>query len=209
MDIAIVAGGKLIKRFLKEIQKGSRIIGVDRGAFWLLQNGVTPDIAIGDFDSVSKKELKHILDRVKNVMTFPKKKDATDLELAVDVAIRLKPKTVVIFGGIGSRLDHTFASIHLLEKFLEKNIDAKIIDAKNEMFLVAKEGALRKSKAHRYVSVHPITTKALVTLEGFLYPVKKKEFARSWTLGVSNEIKTKEAHITVHEGIVLVIQSRD
>lgn len=204
MNIAIVAGGKLQKRFLGEIHKADFLIGVDRGALWLLQNNVIPDVAIGDFDSVTKKEFQKIKQKVKKVFEFEKEKNATDLELAVDYAIGLKPKHVTIFGGVGTRLDHTIAAVHLLEKL---PTSGKIIDSRNEIQLVRK--TLHIFPSHRYVSILPHTKKIIVSLSGFVYPLSRKELVRSTSIGISNEVVGKKAVIEVHEGIALVIKSRD
>ena len=85
--IAIIGGGRLSKQFLREIAASEYIIGVDRGAYWLIANGVTPNIAIGDFDSISSKELEEIMKGVKTVKKYPLEKDATDMELAVEHAL--------------------------------------------------------------------------------------------------------------------------
>jgi len=49
----------------------------------LLRKGIVPDVAIGDFDSVSNEELKEIRTRVANVKQYSPDKNQTDLELAV------------------------------------------------------------------------------------------------------------------------------
>lgn len=208
MNITIVAGGKLDKRSLKEITRADICIGVDRGAAWLLEHGVIPDVAIGDFDSVTQKDLQLIKQKVKKIIEFPKKKDATDLELAVDYAIGLKPKEVVIFGGIGTRLDHTMAAVHILEKLLKKRIHGRVIDGKNKMTLVKDLHAVSRSP-HHYVSILPYTRSVVVSLSGFAYPLTRKRLIRGTSRGISNVVVEKSATIEVHEGIALVIKSRD
>ncbi|OGG24124.1 thiamine diphosphokinase [Candidatus Gottesmanbacteria bacterium RIFCSPLOWO2_01_FULL_43_11b] len=208
MNIAIVAGGKLQKRFFKKIRSADKIIGVDRGALWLVANKILPDVAFGDFDSVTKKDLKIIKQKVKKVIKYPQKKDATDLELAVDYAISLKPKKVVIFGGIGTRLDHTIAAVHLLEKFLKKGIAGNVIDGKNKMTLVKDSHAVSRSP-HHYVSILPFTPSIVISLSGFAYPLTRKRLIRGTSRGISNVVIEKSAIIEVHEGIALVIKSRD
>ncbi len=209
MNVAIVANGHVDEDFLPDIGSADLVIGVDQAAYWLLQHGVTPQIAIGDFDSTSRSEFNLIKKKVPDVRAFPSEKDVTDLELAIDHAISLKPKEVIIYGAIGIRFDHTIAAIGLLEKFLKRNIDAKIRDKHNEAFLLQSRRTIIKSNRYRYLSILAYSPKACVTLRGVLYPVAKHIFHRSGSLGVSNEIVGKEAEVIVHSGIVLVIQSRD
>lgn len=209
MNVAIVANGDLDERLLSDIGSADFVIGVDRGAYWLLQHGVIPQIAMGDFDSTSVRELGIIKRKVHDIRAFPSEKDATDLELAIDHAISRKPKEVIIYGAVGSRFDHTLIAVNLLEKLLQKNIEAKMRDQYNELFLLQSRRTIYKSPKYKYASVVAYSPKAVVTLRGVLYPVTKHIFYRNSSLGVSNKIVGKQAEIIVHSGIVLVIQSRD
>jgi len=204
--IAIIGGGKLSKQFLTEIIKSNYIIGVDRGAYWLIANSVIPNIAIGDFDSVTPNEFCLIKEKAKRVKEYPKKKNFTDMELAAQHAISLHPKEVVMYGAIGRRLDHTIGNIQLLERFHELGA---IRDGNNEVRVVSGHRTMRKESRYRYVSVLPISETIEVSLMGFLYDVSRALIRRGQTLGISNEIRIKKATIEVHQGKALVIRSRD
>ena len=44
-----------IKEILKDARKTNNlIVGVDRGSLYLEELGITPDVALGDFDSLKK-----------------------------------------------------------------------------------------------------------------------------------------------------------
>lgn len=208
--VAIVAGGVLDLFILPRIRKAGYIIGVDRGAYWLLKHGIIPDVAIGDFDSVTKNEFSRIKKRVAAIIQeLPHPKYATDLELAVEHAIGLKPKEVRIFGAIGTRFDHSWAGIHLLVMLSSHNIYGYIVDNFNEIYVVRRKLDLIPSVSFKYVSIFPLTDKTTVTLTGFRYNVSRREFTRGSTLGVSNEIVAFCARVIVHDGAVLLIRSRD
>lgn len=208
-SIAIVAGGRFDLEVLPRIRKTDYIIGVDRGAYWLLEHKIIPDIAIGDFDSVSKKEFQTIESNVNKIIRHTPEKDATDLELAVDHAIGLKPKEAGIFGAIGTRFDHNFAGIQVLLKLSSHNIYGYIVDNFNEIYIVRHRSILQHSDKFPYVSIFPLTDKAIVTLSGCRYNVSRREFVRGSTLGVSNELTISSGHVTVHTGEILLIRSRD
>ena len=72
--ISIVGGGNLSKKLLPDIATNDYIIGVDRGACWLILNGVIPDIAIGDFDSVTVRQMQIIKKQSKRLDIYPKRK---------------------------------------------------------------------------------------------------------------------------------------
>lgn len=205
-SVVIVANGKLIISFLQDIKNADYIIGVDSGAYWLIQNGVVPHIAIGDFDSVGARGFQMIRNNIKRVKEYPKKKDFTDMELAVDHAITLQPKEVIMYGAIGTRLDHSIGNIQLLERLHGVGV---LRDNNNEVRLVSKKLVLHKESCYRYVSTLPITESIEVTLKGFVYDVFHVLIRRGQTLGISNEIREDMATIDIHRGKALVIRSRD
>lgn len=206
--IAIVGSGTLSEQFLKAIRKNDFIIGVDRGAAWLLEHGVTPHVAIGDFDSVNQKELSRIKKLIKHVEMYQAEKDFTDMELAVQYALKEKPGEVIIYGGSGTRADHTLGTFHLLEHFLRAGIAARLMDEHNEVCLVSGKQAVQKG-GFRYISILPFSESATISLSGFLYEVSRLPLTRSMTRGISNEFAKNQGTIDVHEGIVWVIQSKD
>lgn len=207
--IAIVAGGALSYEMKKRIKKASFLIGVDRGAYWLIENHIMPDLAIGDFDSVSHRELALIEKESGIVEKHPKEKDVTDLELAIDYACTVKPKTIEVFGVIGSRMDHTWAGIQLLQRIKSYNILGYIVDNFNEISILSGFASLHKSQTYTYISFFPFHDRASVTLSGFRYNVSRRVFVSGSSLGVSNEIVSSPAKVVVHDGTLLMVRSRD
>ena len=207
--IAIIAGGILEHAMKKRIRKADYIIGVDKGAYWLLENHIIPDLAVGDFDSVSSRQLAAIEKAGAHVVTHPKEKDATDLELAIDAACELSPKIIELFGVIGSRMDHTWAGIQLLQSIKSHNIYGCIVDNFNELSLLSGFVSLHKSQTYTYISFFPIHNRATITLTGFRYNVSRRVFVSGSSLGVSNEIISSPAKVVVHDGMLLMIRSRD
>lgn len=208
--VVIVANGRLYKEILDEIVKDDIVIGVDRAAYWLVVNGVAPDVAIGDFDSTTEKELQHIKENVADVRTYPPEKDFTDTELALKVAFSLKPQEIIVFGAMGTRKDHELAAIGLLEQSWKRGIHAVIRDETNEVMLVGRgRTILERRVGSRYISILPITQSIVISLSKFKYEITKKRILRGQTIGVSNEFAGRQAEITMHRGRALIIQSRD
>lgn len=208
-SIAIVAGGTLEHAMKKRIRMADYSIGVDHGAYWLLENHVTSDMAIGDFDSVSQRQVAAVEQAFINTIKYPKEKDATDLELAIDAAISMKPKRIELFGVIGTRMDHTWAAIQLLQTIKSHNIIGLIVDNFNEISLLSGFSSLHKSQTYSYVSFFPVDSRATVTLTGFRYNVSRRVFMSGSSLGVSNQILSSPAKVIVHDGTLLMIRSRD
>ena len=207
--LIIYGNGILLPVYVQDISEATYIIGVDGAAHWLLTQGVVPDLAIGDFDSVTGKEFAVIKQKVKKVLQYPKDKDYTDMELAIDWAIKQSPARVVIYGGFGTRLDHSLVTVQMLEKFLKQGIPAVIRDSNNEAFLLTDKQKIPYIKKYRYLSLLPVTDSISVTLKGLVHSIKNEIIHRGQSLGISNEFTDKEATVEVHKGIVLVIRSRD
>ncbi|MDU2241010.1 MAG: thiamine diphosphokinase, partial [Paenibacillus sp.] len=95
--VLIFAGGRLDPGMLREVRSDDVLIGADRGALFLVEHGFKPDLAVGDFDSVSHEEFALIRKHSKEILACdPIDKDLTDTELAFDLAVRRSPAEIVL-----------------------------------------------------------------------------------------------------------------
>ena len=83
--------------------EGALVIAADSGAVHAKAAGLTIDIAVGDFDSIPPMLLVELESAGVKIERHPAVKDATDLELAIDVAIREGADVITIVGGHGGR----------------------------------------------------------------------------------------------------------
>lgn len=209
-NFAIVAGGRIDESAREEIARAQFRIGADRGALWLLDHNFVPDIAIGDFDSVTPRERRRIHDGSRIYIQYPTQKDATDLTLAVDEAIARRPEAVTLYGALGARFDHDLAAMGEVARLVSHNIYGEIVDNFNKITIVRRnQGKFSRSRKFRYLSVVALTARAIVTISGVAYPVIKRRFYRNSSLGISNEIRKESALVHVHSGMVAVISSAD
>lgn len=208
--IVLIAGGNVGEWTLSRIQETDRLVGVDRGALFLVQNGYTPYLSIGDFDSVSAEEKALIEHNSQNVSSCdPIHKDLTDTEMALQWAIAQQPGEIVLMGALGSRFDHTLANVHLLLKAMHARTDCRIVDETNEIRLT--DGTLVVERDHfAHLSLLPLTPEVTgITLHGFQYPLKNATLRIGDTLGISNVLIEEKGTITVQSGQLLVIKSKD
>ena len=194
-------------------QSGCLWIGVDRGVFTLIQNGIQPHIAFGDFDSVSQEQLREIEAKVSKLFRFKTEKDETDMELALNWALDQKADRIQLFGATGGRLDHFFANVQLLTKRVLSG-DPKevfIIDRSNIVFIKGPgKYSLKKNSRYQYVSFVPVGGAVEgLTLDGFKYPLKDCHIPLGSTLCISNELISNCGTFSFSEGILLVIRSSD
>ena len=92
---------------------GDYVIAADGGYAALASRGITPDLIIGDFDSLAPDLLGAVSDHP-NVIRSSAEKDDTDMMLAVRYGLEQGYETFVINGGLGGRLDQTLANIQIL-----------------------------------------------------------------------------------------------
>ena len=180
---------------------GDYVIAADRGFDSLMAYGVTPDLAVGDFDSLGHRP-NH-----PNVIQLPTEKDDTDMVYALREGLGLGYRRFVLLGGVGGRLEHTLANLQLLDWLTtngaqgvlagEKTVATCIRDGDSLTFPATLEG---------YLSVFCNSgTAEGVTLSGLKFPLDKAELAGSFPLGVSNQFQGQEATVTVEKGSLLLL----
>ncbi|UFU00986.1 thiamine diphosphokinase [Radiobacillus kanasensis] len=211
--IGIVAGGP--KSHLPTLtQYESQVttwIGVDRGAFYLIEKGISPNIAIGDFDSVSESEQNRIMSHASEYLAYPIEKDETDLELAVEKAVSLQPDSILFFGVTGGRLDHSLANVQLLMTLWKRDIPSKMVDAGNVLEIKGPgKHIIEKDDNHPNVSFIPFTEQVIgISLDGFYYKLTNRTISWGSTLCISNKLISEKGTFSFKEGILIVIKSRD
>ncbi|EXX85688.1 thiamine pyrophosphokinase [Paenibacillus darwinianus] len=208
--VLIFSGGRLGLWALAHIRPEDRLIGADSGSLFLVKHGFRPDLAIGDFDSVTAQQLERIkAGSLRTEACDPVDKDYTDTELAFRRALEEKPDEIVMIGALGTRFDHSIANIHLLVEALRCGIPAVIADEHNEIRLTDARLTIR-SGSYANVSLLPLTPRVNgITLRGFRYPLTEATLDMGQSLGISNVLDGEAGEITVRNGWLLVIQSRD
>jgi thiamine pyrophosphokinase len=215
VNINILAGGpvELLPNLNEYKQENEVWVGVDRGVFTLINMNITPQIAFGDFDSVTKQELMIIEENVENMKIYKPEKNETDMELALNWAIEQRPDLIRVFGASGGRLDHFLANVQLLVKPLmeDNNVKIFLIDKQNIISLKGPGSYKIKMRSDKkYISFVPLTLSVKgLTLEGFKYPLKNRHISIGSTLCISNELVSDNGTFSFSEGILLVIRSND
>ncbi|MFJ9497951.1 thiamine diphosphokinase [Brevibacillus centrosporus] len=208
--ILMFAGGNLGQWAIRYIRQEDWLVGVDRGALFLIQHGLSPRLSIGDFDSVSIEERAKIEQHSGYVSACdPVMKDLTDTEMALTWALEQQPAEIVLLGALGSRFDHTLANVHLLQKALLARIDCKIVDETNEIHLIDRELTVERDH-FAHVSLLPFSPEVTgITLCGFQYPLQDATLRIGDTIGISNVLTADSGTITVKTGLLLTIKSKD
>lgn len=224
IDTIIVSGGDIsitfALDFLKKIQKEAesqgcsvKLAAADRGYEFFLQTGIVPDLAIGDFDSLSEEGRKKLEEAEGMQVVYLKpEKDDSDTQSALKYMITGGSREIAILGATGSRMDHMMANMGLF--LLGKELGAEIViaDPHNYMRLIQSGTELKKDgQFGKYVSFFPLGGDVRgLTLKGFCYPLHGYHLrTRDSGLTVSNEIREETASVTYVSGDLLMIMSRD
>ena len=97
-----------------DVPEGAIVIAADGGLDRARALGLEVAVAIGDFDSSAPEVVTAAEERGARIVRHPTAKDATDLELALDEALALGAKRVLVIASDGGRLDHLLGVLLLL-----------------------------------------------------------------------------------------------
>ena len=180
---------------------GAVIIAADGGLRHTEALGLTPDVILGDFDS-----LGYVPDAAQ---VFPVEKDDTDSMLAVRRGLRQGCRRFVIYGGLeGPRLDHTVANLQTLQFLADHGAEGYLIG--KSIVTVVKNGSIAFPAVEEgLISLFCMGADAKnVTIRGLQYTLEKGKLTAGFPLGVSNHFIGKESEISVESGSLLVIYDR-
>lgn len=152
---------------------------------------------LGDFDTADKPNLP-------NTYVYPSEKDQTDAEIALYSAINDGYKVIWFIAPFGGRIDHTVANINLMMAANKKGVKLNLYDGENFVFLLNK-GSYSIDSKYRYYSFIPLDQKAIITLDGFKYPLNRACLNRENSLGISNEAQADVLKVKIHQGSVLCV----
>lgn len=202
----IIGGGDCSALFLEENidLKTDFIICADSGYDYAVSAGITPDLLIGDFDSISA--VPEGLD----IITLPVEKDVTDCVAAFNEGVKKGFKAFALFGGTGGRFEHTFANISLMANASRQNISFEMVDEKHIFRSITNSSIKIKRKDNQQISVFAYGNSAFgVTEKGFHYPLW--DFTLDpfdGALGTSNDIVEEFGEISVSKGTLIIIETQ-
>jgi thiamine pyrophosphokinase len=205
--VVVVAGGEAPGRQAAlAVPAGATVIAADSGLEHAVALGLDVAIAVGDFDSASAAAVADAVARGVRVARHPAAKDATDLELALEEALALRPDRVVVLAGEGDRLDHLLSLLLLLGagRFADVVVDAVVGDAR--VHVVRGERVLAGAPGE-LVSLLALHGPAEgVRTEGLEYPLEGETLEPGSSRGVSNVFVGESARVAVERGVVLAIR---
>lgn len=198
------------KEILEHFSGSPEIICADGGANILYPLGLTPELIIGDFDSIRPEVYEYYKNKCE-IKRHPVKKDRSDLEIIFDYisAREQAPPVVKVFGALGGRIDHQLGHLQLLEKAHDAGMDVSLVSRGFMACIVSGEREI-KGNPGDIVSIFAVTPYVSgITLKGFEYEGESLEIKRGTTLGLSNSLLTGRGIISIGEGKALVFHLKN
>ncbi len=212
MRAVIFANGRLSDPLLDRslLRPDDWILAADGGAAHCRELGVVPAAVIGDLDSAPADEIERLQADGVQILRQPRRKDETDLELAITYASQAGADEVLILGAMGDRWDQTIANLLLLSQIDLPSGRALIVDGRQRVGLLrAGETFVLRGHPGDIVSLLPISGDAGgITTRGLEYALQASTLRFGATRGVSNLLLGTEAGISLEEGMLLVVLIR-
>lgn len=179
---------------------GDYVIAADRGYDSLMAFGVQPDLVVGDFDSLGHTPSHP------NVIQLPAEKDDTDMVFALRKGLELGYRRFVLLGGVGGRVEHTYANLQLLDWLTTQGAVGFLAGEKTVATALRGSTLSFPATMEGYLSVFCNSgTAEGVTLSGLKFPLEDQVLSGSFPLGVSNEFTRVPATVSVKEGSLILL----
>ena len=207
--VVIIANGDLNNHdfYCRLLREDDYLICVNGGTGHALAMGLSPDLIIGDLDSLASKDSEKIVALKPRLIRHPQAKDKSDLELAIDQAVDMKPAEILLIGILGGdRADHAFANLLLLCIPHRSGIPARIVDERHEIMVIGNEAVI-EGKPGDYLSLFSLAAETGgVETAGLKFPLKNENLCFSSTRGLSNELILSRATVKIKSGLLLAIK---
>jgi len=184
------------------------LIAADGGARHALKLGVIPTVIIGDLDSLSEAEVRVFTEMGVHILRYPTNKDETDLELALQHAMKSGYQPISIVAALGGRLDQIFGNLALLAEPDSIEAGVRVDDGLTEAFFITNKATVHGQPGD-IVSLLPWGMPAEgITTDGLVYPLTKETLLPYRTRGISNQLLAETAKVSLKRGTLLCVHQR-
>ena len=176
------------------LKEAPYVVCCDGGANEYIEKGYTPDIIIGDGDSLSEENRRLYADLIHHNPD----QETNDQTKAIQFLLSQGKKRIAIVGATGKREDHTIGNISLLMEYMRMGAEVRSYTDYG-VFVPCKDTCVFECRPGQQVSIFNFTAKGLKS-KGLAYPIY--DFT-SWWQGTLN--RCTDASFTIEaEGEYLV-----
>ncbi|MCH2666553.1 MAG: thiamine diphosphokinase [Deinococcales bacterium] len=209
MIALVLAGGDLTPnaRLRHLAKEASLVIAADSGLTHASTLGVSPDLIVGDFDSVTPQDLQRYPNTPHS--RHPTQKNDLDLELAAKEALNLGASHLRLMGVIGSRLDQSLGGLLIAAKLHKERVPTTVHTIDTDVHFISQNESLRPTRpAGTLFSVLSLSPKSAISIRGANYPLDNHLLAFGVGQGISN-LSTSGLEVHVKEGLVALLLQDD
>ena len=206
MKYIIMANGQYgdITFYARKFSGVKSILCADGGANYAYQLNWRPVAIIGDMDSILPEVRSHFTEIGVPFTLLPRRKDETDTQKVLALAMEMGAAEIIMLGTLGGRLDHTLSNIYSGINLLKQDIKISHISPEVCVYLVNKELELSGEKGD-LVSILCLTDAAQgVTISGFEYPLQNVCLEKGDPFAVSNVMTGTKGTVHLQEGVLAV-----
>jgi len=190
------------------IREDDFLVAADGGLRHLRAMGLTPHLLIGDLDSASPEDVADMKTRNVPIQRFPPAKDETDIELALQSVLDSGYQHIILMAALGGRMDHALGILYLLTNPVFRDANVRLDDGRIEAFVIWQAGVVQ-GQVGDLISLLPVEAAVNgVTTDGLEYPLRSETLWRHQGRGISNVMLSETAKISVGDGAVFCIHSR-
>jgi len=186
------------------------IICADGGTQYALAAGLMPQLIVGDLDSLSPAVQAEMRAEGVEIQVHPVKKDQTDLELALTVAVERGAKEILLLTALGGRLDQLLANILLLTRPEWAGVRLSLAEGRQRAWLLrGPDELVLAGRPNDTLSLLPLTaTVTGLDLEQVAWPLADETITFGTTLTISNSFLGSQARVSLQTGLMLVVHIR-
>ena len=185
-------------------QEDVLLLCADGGANYARKLNLIPYCIVGDMDSIEAETGEYYRHLNVAAKEYPREKDATDLQLALNMAGELKATDITLLGTLGGRLDHTLSNLYSCMELAEKGCDILHFHPGCIVYITAKNIKIQ-GRPGDTVSVLALTEQCYgVTEKGFEYPLDNALMEKRNPFAVSNVLTGSNGYISIDKGVLAV-----
>ena len=206
--VIVIGGAPPSERVLPYLPEPRVVIAADSGLDHAYALGLDVDVVVGDLDSASCDALRRAERDGTEIRRHPPDKDATDTELALDLALERGCDHIVGVTGGGGRLDHSLAALLVFASPRLRDIAVTVHWGDQLVHVLHGPArlALPHVSASQTVSLLPFHgDAAAVTTTGLAFPLSGETLPAGTSRGVSNVGLDGPASVALIAGTLLVV----
>lgn len=185
-----------------KIEQGDFCVAADAGVKYAKEYAITPDLIIGDFDSLG------YVPQEENVMQLPCEKDDTDTLAALKYGIKKGYELFVLHCASGGECDHFFANASALAYLAKRKKTGIMFSGSKTMLCINNKKIVFDKSFSGKISVFAVDNAVKTSISGLKYCFKGV-LTNDFPIGVSNQFIGKSAEISAQGCVMIVFEKSD